>query len=311
MTKKQKALKQYFIKKGKIKKGEKVSVKKLDKLFDKLNDKESYKANEYILLQTEQKKYDYIYCSDIGRLSKKDSIFKYKNLLEWDKKWWKFQKKHLGNTPTDSKWYQINFASYNDLYLQGEWFRWMEQEEYQKKPHMVYGHLEGLRSYVSIKISEKIEDEIEKLYPHNYYREYKEPMFKKAKKSKLYTMNEMKIRAGGKEEELEKLKKSNRENFPYIEEIVLEKIKPYSGYTFTKWYFPDYKPKEKIYDGMKFMIIGGKKAAKNISFKSFLKDFHELSQPFGLVDNLIEEIWDIVKKDFFNQWVKESKKNYK
>jgi len=47
------------------------------------------------------------------------------------------------------------------------------------------------------------------------------------------------------------------------------------------------------------VLIGGVKAAEKISFRSFFMDLHELKQPFGLIDNKIEEIKIYLQEDVF------------
>lgn len=307
ITNKQKALIKYLEINNLIK--GKSTLKKAKKIFDKMSDKEIYKANQYILLSTEKPEFDYLYCSEIGRLDTDETIFDYSNLYEWDKKWWKFQKNSLTELRKDkkySKWHNINFKHYDDLYMQGDWFRWMQREEYKDKPEMVYGLIQGLREYVTLAINEKIDEVINKKYPNMYHREYNTPIFVKEKGSKYSRMAKSEIRAGGFENELDKLNKLKREKFYKIEKLIKKRIKKYSNYTFTKWDFPDYKTDVGIEDGTKILIIGGLEAAKNISFKSLLKDVHNLEQPIGIVDNLIEEIFKEVKEKYLKKWIKNS-----
>ncbi len=309
MNKRQKALIKYY----KIKNpSSKKALEKAERLFDKGSDYETYKANEFILLETEKKKYDYLYCNEVGRLGKNESIFDYKNLYVWDKSWWKYQKNSLTGVNTDKKyrdWYRVNYAKYRSLYMQGDWYRWIEKEQFQKKPHMVYGSIEGLNNYVKIKIEERLESTIDKIIPNNFYHEYRTPLFIKEKGSKYSTMADTEVRAGGFEKELEQVRKIKRESFHLFEEIIYKEITPFSNYTFTKWEYPDYKTTEKIEDGIKLMIVGGFKAAKKISFKTFLDDFYKLEQPIGLVDNLIEEIYEFVEELFLKKCMQDKKLN--
>jgi hypothetical protein len=314
MTLKDKSLLKYLIKINKInnitikKLSEKKILKLIDKKFEKLSEYKKYKSNEYILLQTENKKYDYLYCNEIGRMGKEETIFEYKNVLEWDKKWWEFQKESLEKNANENyfqkKWYEVNFKEYNNLYMQGEWFRWIEKDTFgSKKKRMIYGILEGLRSHIVIKISEKLDEEIDKLYPNMFYSEFREPLFSKIPNSKYLTMKDSSVRAGGFEKELEELQKRKREEFPLIEEYILERIKPYSNFTFTKWEYPEWKTKEKDFEGNKLMIFGGLKSAENICFKTFLDDFYSMEQPYGIIENLIIDIMEKIKEKYFNKWI--------
>ena len=320
MDKNQKILLEYliknnFIKKNDIKKLSNNKVNKLvDKIFDDFDDKDKYKANEYILLNTQLKKYDYLMCTEIGRINENENIFNYKNILEWDNEWWNFQKSHTDyknmKTKYQKKWWKHNFSEYKNLYMNGDWFRWIEKKDWSSKEdkgYMIYGVLEGLHSHISLKISDLIDKRIDKEYPNMFYSNFREPMFKKIKNSKYFTMKKSSYRAGGFEKELKKLQTLKIENFYKIEEIISEKIKPYSSYTFTLWEYHDYKNSEKIWDGVKLMLVGGFEAAENISFKTFLDDFYEKEQPYGIVENLIEEIYSDIEKNIIDKWILKSK----
>jgi len=312
---KEKYLKKFLLKTNKIKKHKNYTKEKIDEIFDNLSEYEKYKTNEYILLKTEDKEKDYLYCSEIGRIDKEKTIFDYKNVLEWDKKWWQFQKDSISEEnlsgKNQKKWFKTNYKKYNTLYMIGEWFRWIEKEDFDNKSskgHMVYGTLISLNSYIVTEVSEFIDKKIDKKYPNMFYKKYRKPMFKKIKDSKFSTMEKLKIRAGGYEKELEVLKKLKRKNFYKIEKLILKSIEKYSNYTFTKWTYEEYKKSEKIENGIKNMIFGGKKAAEKINYNTFLDDFYKLEQPFGIVEKLIKKINKKIEKKYLKKWIKKSKK---
>jgi hypothetical protein len=311
MNKKQQLFKKFLIKNKKIKPSKKITSETLDNIFNKLSEKEIYELNKYILKETEEKKYNYLFCNEVGRLDeKKETIFDYKNLYEWDKKWWEFQKASLIDVKNETKykkWYEVNYKEYNTLYMQGEWFRWIEEEICCSETNetMYYGILEGLKSYIVTEITERIDKWINKKIPNQSYKPYQEDLFKETDDG-MYEMAKMEIRAGGKEKQLELLKEIYRENFPEIEEEIIIKIKPYENYTFSIIKYDEFKKEETIENALKYIIIGGLEAAKNISFKSLLKDTYKLEQPYGIVENLIERIWKEVKKKYLKKWLKES-----
>ena len=309
MNKKQQLLKNFLIKNKKIKPSKKITLETLNNIFNKLSEKEIYELNKYILKETENKEYNYLFCNEIGRLDKK-SIFDYKNLYEWDKEWWKFQKASLievKNNEKYKKWYEVNYKNYNTLYMQSEWFRWIEEEKCCNKTNeiMYYGILEGLKSYITTEITERIDKWINKKIPNQSYKPYQEDLFKE-REDGMYEMIGMETRAARKEKQLEILKEIYREKFPKIEKKIIKKIKQYENYTFSTIKYDEFKKEETIENALKYIIIGGLEAAKNISFKSLLKDSYKLEQPYGIVENLIENIWKEVKKKYLKKWLKES-----
>jgi len=299
-----------------LKLNKKEYLKKLEELIDNLfdynlNEKEKYEVNKYLLLKNEKKKYDYLYCSEIGRFDfdkngKRKTIFDFKTLYEWDKDWWKFQKKSLISNDINKSykyksWYKQNFKKYKNIYADGEWFRWIEKKDFGKdKNEMIYGSISGLYGYIIREISEFIDKEIDKIYPNFLYKPYNEKTFKKIKGSKYSTMYDFQTRAAGKEKELEKLKENYRNNFYKIEKEIENRIKPFSEYTFTNITY-DYG-KEKVENHMKHMIIGGISAAKKIRFKHFLKDFYEKEQPYGVVENIIKNLKKEIKNKYLKEW---------
>jgi len=270
---------------------------KLSEAFDKLTPKQTYKVNTKIQKKEGKKEYDYISCSEYGRLNEEENLFQFKNLLEWDKKWWEYQKKYTDpkNMETESQmeWWDLQFGRYRELYLQGEWFRWIEKTDFGKK-ELIYASVEGLYSYMSGSIQRTLDEKIDKKYPNMLFKPYGENTFTKNEDGKYYTMYDYETRAGGKEKELEKIRKKLREASTKINKLILEEIKPYANMTFTKMKFSG---KEKMENHLKYMIVGGKEAAEGIKFQTFLKDFYGKEQPYGIIKNLKKRILKKIKKE--------------
>lgn len=283
-------LKRKFLKKySKYKNVDKIPTLKIEEIIKKLKGKDIHLYNKFMLLEKENPKYNYLKYTEFG--AKKNEIFKINNFFKWDLKNWEYQKSFLSEE--ENKQFFI-FESYKTVFSSSEWFRWIEEDRFDKKKNIVYGSIGGLFFFLHSYLYEKIDNYIDKKIPNNYFKEkYNAPLFSKDKKnSKYFTMAESEIRAFGKEKELENVRKIVREKDNYFSSIILDKIKPYEGITFTK------DEKNKYEDTpTRVILIGGKEAAKKINFKTFFEDVYKLEQPFGIVNNLKKDLWKNIKKD--------------
>lgn len=289
MNKKDKALLRHLKKTNKI-----VLLKNgfnLAKVFDKLSEKEKYEADKYVLLKTEDKEKDYLYISEWQK--KGGSIFDYETIYDWDKKQWKHHKDSIDEKSLKAtfqkKWYKQNFTKYRNLYMLGDFFRWIEESSFGgSKRELVYGELEGLYNYIKTEVDNKLEDLINKKYPNMMYDEYRKPAFS----SGVFTYE---IRAAGKEKKLKKLNMKKLKKTYLIEKKIEEKIKKLDGYTFVKDIYGYGEDDGKIYERRRCLIVGGIKAAKKIGFDSFLDDFYALQQPYEVIEIVVEQIVKEIK----------------
>ena len=251
-------------------------MKVKSKNFDDLSEKEKYKFNTIRQKKIGKKEYDYFEITEPGG---EDKIFKYKNLKEWDKENYEFQKKHK----------TMVRENYDELYMPGDWFRALELNDFGKR-ELTYGQLESARSYVTLNAYEKLSDYIEYLYPSIHVRKYGTKMFEPTEDKKYSQLTDFEIRSAENEEKRKLIEKKLREFSNNIEETAISLLKPYKKYTFRKY---SNKPRHDMLD--KF-IIGGFEAAENISFKTFFHNFVENQQPVEYLDKLIEIIYRKYKR---------------
>jgi len=241
--------------------------------------KRLYLKNTKKLKKDGVKKYDYMTITEPGCF--KRSIFKYKNLVSWDKRAWTFQKKH-GTVVQDT---------YESLYMPGDWFRIIERNEFKKK-NLVYGQIESARMYILDQVTTALDNHLDKKIPFIFVTPYGEDLFTPLDDgSDLLTMNSPDKRSAGREKEREALEKDLRDIYPTIEKDVLDALKPLSSFTFRK--------RDDRFDGLDLFIFGGLAAAKGTSFKTFLKDFVEKEQPIEILDPLIARLTKKYKKKIF------------
>lgn len=281
----------------KLKKYQKKILKKMGlkqdyKTYDNLSPKQINRYNWFRQKMKGKKKYDYMEITEPG--SFKRPIHKYKNLMEWDKRNFDFQekwrkkdhKKMRQNNPELPKYEK---ARYTDLYMRGDWFRLLEKQTYGKRK-LVYGSLESANSYVFSAILDRLEEEVSKEIPILIVQKNRE----RDKKTGLIRV-EIETRTGGRDKELAELNKRREEAQEDIFEDVLEELKGMENWTFKKEEEPDRKDELNYH-----YIIGGIEAAREISFRNFLKEFEKREQPIGILDNIIEKLFKEYRKKIFD-----------
>jgi len=186
----------------------------------------------------------------------KKDIYSYKNIMDYDFEDWSFQKKFKTMTAMENK-------KYKNLYMPGFAFRCLEKIEILNKRKLT-------------------------LDPFIYVTPYGEDMFKNIKNSKLRETNTT-LKVMGKEKEFRKLTKKIFKLRKELDKDILKEIKQFKNATFR------IKNKDDFNDFEAF-IIGGKKVAKKISFKTFLPDFY---------NNLEASEWlNIIEKKLYKKYKK-------
>lgn len=206
-------------------------------------------------------------------------LSKYKNLREWDKEQYIYQKKH-GQTNLDDTY---------KIYLFGDWCRLIENKK------LIYGILLSVGGYIYEQVTDKLMKFENGLYPHTLdvksTKENKKrtnPLTKK--KEYFYTMD-FTTKAYGREKELEELQSFIRK---FEHETLYPKIKKYVAKHLSNKTYRIVDKKETFNNYHQFLFTD-QQALKNCTFENFLGDFNELRR-----DN--KELKDIEKK--FVQYAK-------
>jgi len=227
----------------------KLNEKEKSELWNLLSDYEKYKISLKI-----QKKVGY--GADKFTLNEYAinpvDLSKYKNLKEWDKEQYIYQKKH-GQTHLDKKY---------KIYMFGDWCRLIENKK------LIYGSLFSLSSYIFDNVCEELNRFEEGLYPHKT-----KFSFVKNKNDKYSTMK-TKTKAYGKEKELKQFS-SFKMKFEY--EILAPKIKKYILKNIENRTYRIVDKKE-TFDNFHLFLFSDKSALKNCRFDSFLSDFNKLKR---------------------------------
>jgi hypothetical protein len=195
----------------------------------------------------------------INNTNDKD-LLKFNTIKDWDYACWKNQQ-IINNTEYE----------YKDLFVNGVWIKAIEQT-FSGDKELVYGSMSSVLSYVSTTVFENLEAMVDKKYPFIYIQKYGSTNLQDTEK-----------RVCGKEKEREKAEKALEKMWPDIITMSKLKVMELSEYTFRKKI-------ESGNDCFDLFLFGGIEAAAKSSFKTFFKDFSEKQQPFGVLDNIIEEI---------------------
>ncbi len=197
---------------------------------------------------------------------KPEDLSKYKNLKQWDKAQYKYQKKH-GQTHLDIKY---------KLYLFGDWCRLIENKK------LIYGEMFSVSGYILDKVEDRLRRFEDALYPHTSKFKFI-PNNDKENTSTLKTTT----KAYGKEEELEQFSKFCMN---FVQNILNPKIKKYILKNYKNKTYRIVEKKE-IFDNSHQFLFSDNNALKNCSFKTFLDDFNQLK---GDIRDL-----KIIEKKFF------------
>lgn len=263
---------------------------------------ELYKIlNPYLLKKTGKKEYDYLYCND---LSDPDEIFSYKTVNDWDKANWLFQKNGFFKRG-DKDYFNRRFGkTHKDLILDNSWFRWFYKQEFGKKREFQYASLFSVAHYILDELNEFMNDWLDSRIPNEDVRPYGQKWLvpiKKGKDKGMFVSSPHELRAGGLEKELKQMKKLIHDYYQSLSDWVHIEAKCFDGMTFMR--YVDHKEmmfdKDEIYV---YVLIGGKPAAKKMSFRTFLSDVHQYKQPFGLLENKIDALKQHLTENVFPEF---------
>jgi hypothetical protein len=288
-------LKEYV--KNKLKDKNKES-KLIDNYLDyKATRKELNKINKIKQLKNKKyKKNKYMTINEIGESSK--DFYKEKNIYEWTKKNWSFQKKSMlemsnkiskdkiknlegvdflnkikiEKNINNEKNIELYGENYDKLYLYATWIRWIESNRIE------YGAISSIEDLIREKIEKKSSKWIDKKIPNLIISK-----FNKIKDSK-YTSLDLETRANGKEKEYEKIKANLYEfQSSFVKLIYDDVINELKDKVFVKETYDNQDPFTTIY-------IPDLETSKKISTKNFMNDIELMKQPFGVVKNTLRKI---------------------
>ncbi|MBU1668789.1 hypothetical protein KKC13_10250 [bacterium] len=235
----------------------KLNSEQKDELWSLLSDYERYR----VLLKNQKRVgfgEDRFTINEYGSTNK--DLATYKNLKQWDKEQYTYQKKH-GQTHLDKTY---------KLYLFGDWCRLIEKKK------LIYAEIFSVNSYISDNISEQLRKFEQGLYPHTT----KIKFIKNKKKSKnpltgkkeYFSTMKSKTKAYGREKELKAFRKFMMV-FEY--EILHPKIKKYVLKNMKNRTYRIVNKKE-TFDNFHLFLFSDNEALENCSFDTFLRDFNKL-----------------------------------
>jgi hypothetical protein len=273
-------------------------IKKQNNFWDNLSSKEKYKINYLLLKQEGKKKFNYLYCSEPGRLEHHEDILDYETVYDFDKSNWDYQERcSLADIKQDKKalkkgkehvteqsiaeaeaYHSHHYAQYTYTHG-GDWIRWIEGKQ------LYYGEIVSAHLYIKEKVEQDLNKLIARQIPHMFWNPFGEPKPKKIGKE-LYTYSLGEIRAAGREKELEEIEQWAR--WFILNKLPLEitqALSQYSGMTFRHS-----KKSNKPWKGFDSLIIADAQAAEQVHIKTLLQDFREREQPIGILKNIISQI---------------------
>lgn len=182
---------------------------------------------------------------------KPEDLKQYKNLKQWDKAQYTYQKKH-GQTHLDVKY---------KLYLFGDWCKLIENKR------LIYGTIFSVSSYILEKVEDRLRRFEDGLYPHT-------SKFKFIPNNDKQNTSSLKIttKAYGNEDELEKF---SRFKMNFVHNILSSKIKKYILKNYKNKTYRIVEKKE-TFDNSHQFLFSDNNALKNCSFNTFLDDFNKL-----------------------------------
>lgn len=283
-----------------------------------LSEKEKYEVNKEYLLRTENPEYDYLVCWEPGRMNDEESLFDYPTFYEFDVRWWEFQRDAMWESIEDQKkWMEqgsdhwtpervaqsINYHNeeYKEykMYCTGDWFRLMEGGTF------IYCQMISAKWYIFYEIETLLDDALDTNIPWK---------FKGDSDNWINAINadtpEETYEAGGREKELETMKKLIRE---YTNKNLLDKIEMVvrnsglSGKTFRvdRGYGDDGEQ----FDPFTDFIFVDEQSLKNVRTTHFLEDFKAHQVDISELHQAIETLKDEVQNDF-DRMYNENKSRY-
>ncbi len=237
----------------------KLNSEEQDELWGLLSDYERYR----VLLKN-QKRIGYgkdkftIY--EYGSINK--NLAKYKNLKQWDKEQYNYQKKH-GQTHIDETY---------ELYLFGDWCRLIENKK------LIYGEIFSVSSYLYDNVTTQLRKFEQGLFPHTtkfkFIKNKKKNKNSLTGKKEYFSTMKSKTKAYGKEKEL---KAFGKFMMAFDNEILYPKIKKHVLKNMTNRTYRIVNKKE-TFDNFHQFLFSDNGALKNCSFSTFLDDFNQLKR---------------------------------
>lgn len=279
-----------------------------DDFWSDLPERDRYNVNKEYLLRTENPEYDYLVCWEPGRMNDEESLFDYPTFYEFDVRWWEFQRDAMWASLEDQKKWMEEGSKHHtpeavaksingfnekykeyEMYCIGDWFRCMEGDTF------IYSQLISAKWYLFYECEQLVDDMLDTNIPWTW---------KGDKDNWLAAINaktpEESYEAGGREQELERMKKlirdyQNNKLFERMEEVLAKY--PFSGKTFR--YDRGYVESEtEKFDPFTDFIFYDVESLKNVRTKHFLEDFGKHQVDNIEFDKIIEELKETVKKDF-------------
>lgn len=245
-----------------------------DELWRVLSDYEKYR----VLLKNQKKVgYGKDRFSIVEYGTHYNNLSAFKNLKQWDKKNYKYQKAH-GQTHLDKSY---------KLYLYGDWCRFIENKK------LIYGELFSLHGYILDKVEDNLREFEDGLYPHTT----KFNFIKNNDERNTSTLK-TKTKAYGKEKELEVFSKFNMR---FIMENLGPKIKKYCLKNIQNKTYRIVNRKA-TFDNYHQFLFSDNIALKNCKFESFLDDFNRLKGDPKDLKIVIEKFTKYGKKYLLNNF---------
>ncbi len=235
----------------------KLNSEQKDELWSLLSDYERYR----VLLKN-QKRVGFgknkFTITEYGSINK--DLATYKNLKQWDKEQYTYQKKH-GQTHLDETY---------KLYLFGDWCRLIEKKK------LIYGEIFSVSSYISDNVSEQLRKFENALYPHaskmKFVKNKKKSKNSLTGKKEYFSTMKITTKAYGKEKELKAFSKFM---MIFEHEILRAKIKKYVLKNMKNRTYRIVNKKE-TFDNFHQFLFSDNEALKNCKFETFLSDFNKL-----------------------------------
>ena len=258
------------------------SDSKIHSIITSLNPSESFFYNEYVSLNLDNGN-PFNFSSNLLNI---DSFTNSPNIFEYDSKSWKSHKDSIPenrlSTEHEKEWYEKFFKEHDYLYLREEFLSFISDIDSERK--YTEGMLVGVIQYINSEIDTKFSDLLNSKYPNS--------------KSLLKENDSFSIviDANGLESELKEAQSNIAIQYPYILETIKNNVLDIENFTFSKEiHYIETEPLKKEY-ATTLMIVGGFSAAKSISTDNIIEDFFELLEPWSILNDKIDFIFEIVSK---------------
>jgi len=255
----------------------KLNCEEQDELWGLLSDYEKYR----VLLKNQKKVgfgKDKFTINEYRSTNKNLAI--YKNLKQWDKEQYNYQKKH-GQTHLDETY---------ELYLFGDWCRLIENKK------LIYGEIFSVSSYLYDNVTTQLRKFEQGLFPHTtkfkFIKNKKKSKNSLTGKKEYFSTMKSKTKAYGKEKELKAFSKFM---MIFEQETLRPKIKKYVLKNMTNRTYRVVNKKE-TFDNFHQFLFSDNVALKNCNFSTFLDDFNQLKRDNEELKKVEEHFLKYAKK---------------